>query len=221
MSTPVTAPAPLSEGPVDAAALLAALRPVPLLPVLRLSTADEAVAMGGRLAQAGLRVLELTATTAGWPEAVAAVRAEHPAALVGVGTVTTAADAERALEVGAQFLVSPWPAPQVRPVAAAAGAVFLEGGVTPAEVADAVSRGPAKVFPAHLGGPTYIRSLLAVLPGAQLIPTGGVRLEDVTTWLAAGAAAVGVGSDLSAPGDVAARVQDLLARIEAQGGARA
>ena len=215
--TPAAVPAPQTGRAVDAAGLLAALRPVPLLPVLRLSTAEEAVAMSGRLAGAGLRVLELTATTAGWPEAVAAVRAAHPGAVVGVGTVTTTADAERALEAGAQFLVSPWPAPQVRPVAAAAGAVFLEGGCTPGEVADAVSRGPAKVFPAHLGGPSYLRSLLAVLPGAQLVPTGGVRLEDVPAWLAAGAVAVGVGSDLSAPGDVGARVQELLARIGREG----
>ena len=205
-----------AAGPLAAAELLQALRPVPLLPVLRLRAADEAVALSQRLLGAGLRVVELTATTAGWPEAVAALRREQPGAVVGVGTITTAADAERALEAGAQFLVSPWPAPQVRPAAAAAGAAFLEGGCTPAEVADAVSRGPAKVFPAHLGGPAYVRTLLAVLPGAQLVPTGGVRLEDVPAWLAAGAVAVGVGSDLTAPGDLDERVRGLLERIEAQ-----
>ncbi|WP_432491809.1 bifunctional 4-hydroxy-2-oxoglutarate aldolase/2-dehydro-3-deoxy-phosphogluconate aldolase [Kineococcus gypseus] len=213
----MTAPAPA----LGAAGLIEALRPVPLLPVLRLSSAEEAVALSARLVGAGLRVLELTATTPGWDEAVRAVRAEHPDAVVGVGTVTTAADAERALAAGARFLVSPWPAPHVRPVAAAAGAAFLEGGCTPAEVADAVSRGPAKVFPAHLGGPAYVRSLLAVLPGAHLVPTGGVRLEDVPQWLAAGAVAVGIGSDLTAPGDVGERVRELLARTRGAGDGRA
>ena len=132
-----------------------------------------------------------------------------------MGTMTTVADAERALAGGAQFLVSPWPVPAVRPVADEAGVAFLEGACTPAELADAVSRGPVKLFPAHLGGPSYLRSMLAVLPGARIVPTGGIRLGDVGAWLAAGAAAVGVGSDLAAPGDVGQRVRTALEGVRA------
>lgn len=195
--------------------LLAALAPRPLLPVLRAGSAEQALDVARRLADAGLPVVELTATTPDWERALAVLRAERPDLVVGTGTVTTAEDARRAVDGGAQFLVSPWPVPAVRPVAAAAGVAFLEGACTPAELADAVSRGPAKLFPAHLGGPAYLRSLLAVLPGAKVVPTGGIRLGDVREWLAAGAVAVGVGSDLSAPGDVGERVRSALDGVRA------
>jgi 2-dehydro-3-deoxyphosphogluconate aldolase/(4S)-4-hydroxy-2-oxoglutarate aldolase len=151
-------------------------------------------------------VVELTATTPDWSDALRTTRADHPHLLVGVGTVTDAGAAERALAGGAHFLVSPYPRPEVRRVAEAGAVLFLEGGFTPAEVADAASRGPAKVFPAHVGGPAYLRSLVAILPGARLIPTGGVTLADLAAYLAAGAFAVGVGSDLTAGPDIAGRV---------------
>jgi len=191
--------------------LLAALAPRPLLPVLRAASAEEALTVARRLADAGLPVVELTATTPGWEQALAALRAQRPDLVVGMGTMSTADDAERAVAAGAQFLVSPYPVPAVRPVAARTGMAFLEGACTPAELADAVGRGPAKLFPAHLGGPSYLRSVLAVLPGARIVPTGGIGLGEVAEWLAAGAVAVGVGSDLTAPGDVVERVRGALA----------
>jgi 2-dehydro-3-deoxyphosphogluconate aldolase/(4S)-4-hydroxy-2-oxoglutarate aldolase len=110
--------------------------------------------------------------------------------------VVKATDAEAALDSGANFLVSPWPSEEVRRVARRRGAPFLEGGFTPAEVASAASRGIAKLFPAHVGGPAYLKSLLAVLPGARVMPTGGIKAAEVASWLAAGALAVGMGSEL-------------------------
>ncbi|MFE6840537.1 hypothetical protein ACFVFI_37685, partial [Streptomyces sp. NPDC057705] len=78
-------------------------------------------------------------------------------------------------------------------------AVFIEGGFTPGEIAAAVrAAGAAKVFPAHVGGPGFVRSLRAVLPGAVIIPTGGIRPAEVPDWLAAGATAVGIGNGLPA-----------------------
>ena len=195
--------------------LLAALAPRPLLPVLRAGSADEALDVARRLAAAGLPVVELTATTPGWEQALVALRAERPDLIVGMGTMTSVEDASRAVDAGAQFLVSPWPVPAVRPVAEQAGVAFLEGACTPAELADAASRGPVKLFPAHLGGPAYLRSVLAVLPHARIVPTGGIRLGDVGEWLAAGAVAVGVGSDLTAAGDVGQRVQGALQGVRA------
>ncbi len=182
--------------------LRAALRDQRVLPVLRLPSAEQASAAAASMLDLGLRVVELTATTPGWDGALADARAAAPAGTwVGMGTVRTAEDAERAVGAGAQFLVSPWPAADVRRVADDAGVVFLEGGFSPGEVAAAARLGPAKVFPAHVCGPVYLRSIRAVLPDdAFLVPTGGIALDDVPDWLAAGAAAVGVGSDLLAPG---------------------
>jgi 2-dehydro-3-deoxyphosphogluconate aldolase/(4S)-4-hydroxy-2-oxoglutarate aldolase len=141
------------------------------------------------------------------------LKAGRPDLLVGVGTVTAAATAQRALEGGADFLVSPYPAPEVREVARSAGALFIEGGFTPAEIAEAAARGPAKLFPASIGGPSYVRSLLAVLPEARIVPTGGIRLGEVSAYLEAGAFAVGVGSELTAAGEARERARALLAEV--------
>ncbi|MER7463693.1 bifunctional 4-hydroxy-2-oxoglutarate aldolase/2-dehydro-3-deoxy-phosphogluconate aldolase [Streptomyces sp. NPDC097981] len=181
-----------------------------LLPVLRNADADEAVHRTTALLAAGCRTVELTTSTPGWAEAVARTApladAYGRAALIGVGTVTTTADAETALDAGAAFLISPYPAPEARAVAARRRAVLVEGGFTPGEIASAVRHaGAAKVFPAHVGGPQFLRSLRAVLPGALFIPTGGIRPGEIREWLAAGAAAVGIGSGLpDDPGELAA-----------------
>jgi 2-dehydro-3-deoxyphosphogluconate aldolase/(4S)-4-hydroxy-2-oxoglutarate aldolase len=83
----------------------------------------------------------------------------------------------------------------VRAVAERDGVPLLEGGFTPAELAAATARGPAKFFPAHVGGPAYLRSLLAVLPGAAIVPTGGVQPDAIDDYLQAGALAVGVNAE--------------------------
>jgi 2-dehydro-3-deoxyphosphogluconate aldolase/(4S)-4-hydroxy-2-oxoglutarate aldolase len=167
-----------------------------VVPVLRLPDADAAVHAVDDCFEAGLDVVELTATTTGWQEALRRVRAAHPDRLVGVGTVLEADAARAAIDLGADFLVSPFPVPPVRDVAGTTP--FVEGGMTVTELVDAGSRGLAKLFPAHVGGPQFLRSVLAVAPGLRIIPTGGIRLGDVPTWLDAGAFAVGVGSDLVA-----------------------
>ncbi|MET0473424.1 MAG: bifunctional 4-hydroxy-2-oxoglutarate aldolase/2-dehydro-3-deoxy-phosphogluconate aldolase [Mycobacterium sp.] len=167
----------------------------PVLPVLRVGTADDAVGAVSTLAAAGLGIVELTATTPDWRVALTRVRADHPDLLVGLGTVRSARTALEAADFGADFLVTPHPAPEVR--SAIDGAIpVVEGGWTPGEIAAAADTGLAKLFPAHVGGPAYLRTLLAVLPGALVIPTGGIGLDDVPAWLDAGATAVGVGTAL-------------------------
>lgn len=205
----------------DPEALLARLLEQRVLPVLRLPTAGDAAAAAGSMFAAGLRVVELTATTAGWEQAVADTQRGAPlGAVLGLGTVTDPEVARRAVQSGVQFLVSPWPAPKVREVARAAGVAFLEGAFSPGEVAAAAARGPVKVFPAHVGGPSYVASLRQLLPGAVLVPTGGIALREVAAWLDAGAAAVGIGSDLLRPG-ATQRLSELLAAAPQSTGARA
>ncbi|MFG2973044.1 bifunctional 4-hydroxy-2-oxoglutarate aldolase/2-dehydro-3-deoxy-phosphogluconate aldolase [Streptomyces sp. NPDC048331] len=189
-------------------AVLAAQR---VLPVLREADAAEAVRRATALLAAGCRAVELTTSTPGWAGAVARTAplsdVHGRPALIGVGTVTTTAQAETALDAGAAFLVSPYPAPEVRAVAVRRAAVFIEGGFTPGEIAAAVrAAGAAKVFPAHVGGPGFVRSLRAVLPGAVIVPTGGIRPAEVPDWLAAGATAVGIGGGLPTDPDQLAAV---------------
>ena len=185
------------------------IRSARIVPVLRAPDADAGRVIALRLVAAGLDVLELTATIPGWPDLVAAVKAEAPDAVVGLGTVRTAADAQCAVVYGADFLVSPYPVPDARAVAAEADVLFVEGGITPAEIGAAADRGVAKMFPAHLGGPRYLKSVLSVLPGARIVPTGGIAVRDVPAWLDAGAFAVGVGSDVYAADDLEAKVAEL------------
>ncbi len=187
------------------------------LPVLRAPDAATALDRARRMLAAGLGVVELTATTPGWADVLATLCQEAPAATLGMGTVTDAATAEAAVAAGAAFLVSPYAAPVVRAIADRAGVPLLEGALSPTELAAALAAGgAAKLFPAHVGGPAYLRSILAVMPGARIVPTGGIRLEDVPAWLDAGAFAVGVGSDLVS-GDIEARLRTVLGDQKAAG----
>jgi 2-dehydro-3-deoxyphosphogluconate aldolase/(4S)-4-hydroxy-2-oxoglutarate aldolase len=183
-----------------------------IVPVVREDGADEALSVAGWLIEQGLDVVELTASTPGWERAVAAL----DGVVVGAGTLRTREDAERAIAAGAQFLVTPCPAPDVRTVAEAAGVPLLEGGFTPGEVLAATDRGIAKLFPAHVGGTELLRSIRALSPGARIVPTGGIRLVDVPAWLDAGAYAVGVGSELRPDPGVAGALRETLAAARAR-----
>jgi 2-dehydro-3-deoxyphosphogluconate aldolase / (4S)-4-hydroxy-2-oxoglutarate aldolase len=191
-------------------ALADEFRKARVVPVIRVSDSAAAVDVLGRVAGAGLPAAELTATTAGWADALAQARQRWPGLLTGLGTVVTAADARRAAGLGAAFLVTPYPVPEVRDVAAGAGLPVIEGGFTPAEIAGAASRGIAKLFPAHVGGIGYLRSLLSILPDALIVPTGGIAPAVAPDWLGAGALAVGVGRALL-DGDVDANLAGLRA----------
>jgi len=140
-------------------------------------------------------------TTPDWQAALDDVRRRHDELVIGLGTVTTVDDAAAALDLGADFVVSPFPVPAVRH--ALPDALLIEGGMTVGEVVAAARQGIAKLFPAHVGGTEFVKSVLSVEPGAAIVPTGGIRLGDVGAWLSAGALAVGVGSDLLAQPDLA------------------
>ena len=184
------------------------------IPVVRSSSVGTARESCAALIAAGLSVIELTATTPGWRELLCSLVAEYPTATIGMGTVTNGADAEAALGLGAAFLVSPYPAPDARRAATAAGTLFIGGGFTPAEVAASSAFGLCKLFPAHLGGVTYLTTLTAILPHARIMPTGGIRISDVSTWLAHGAAAVGLGSDLASAPDLDATIDELTHQLK-------
>ncbi len=211
----MTTPGPSGGAVADLAARLAAAA---VVPVIRASSVESAVGIVGRCVAAGLDLVELTTTTPGWSEALEAARQAHPDLLVGVGTVLSSGDARRALDGGAGFLVSPCPAPEVRAVASEVP--FVEGGMTVAEVLAAAGRGIAKLFPAHVGGPAFLRSLRTVAPQAQVVPTGGISLDEVPAWLEAGALAVGVGRNLLEQDDLVERLRAVRATVRPPSGPR-
>jgi 2-dehydro-3-deoxyphosphogluconate aldolase/(4S)-4-hydroxy-2-oxoglutarate aldolase len=178
-------------------ALLDQLYGQAVLPVLRSPSWEKAVDAVRALREAGATVVELTTSTPQWSTALERLSAGGDP--IGVGTIRSVDDARRALGAGAAFLVSPFPVDGVTAVAREAGIPFLQGGLTPAELNLAAGAGIVKVFPAHLGGPRYLRSLAPVLPGVRLVPTGGIGWDDVPAYLDAGAFAVGIGSGLDLP----------------------
>jgi 2-dehydro-3-deoxyphosphogluconate aldolase / (4S)-4-hydroxy-2-oxoglutarate aldolase len=188
---------------------LAAIAAMVVLPVVREQDAASALAVAGWLVEQGLEAVELTASTPGWEDAGRELRAAAPDLALGVGTLRTREDAQRAVALGADFLVTPCPAPEVR---AAATVPLIEGGFTPGEVLAAADRGMAKLFPAHVGGPALLRSILALSPQARIVPTGGIGLADVGAWIDAGAVAVGIGSELRPGPEAAAALREVRGR---------
>ncbi|MFE1250789.1 bifunctional 4-hydroxy-2-oxoglutarate aldolase/2-dehydro-3-deoxy-phosphogluconate aldolase [Streptomyces sp. NPDC058741] len=182
--------------------ILQAIRESVVLPVLREPDQESLVAYATELLTTLFDVAELTTTTPGWQGALTQLRRDHPDAVLGMGTVLDEQAAREALDLGADFLVTPCRVPTLDTVVPA-DVLLIQGGMTPSEIAPSRARGVAKVFPAHLVGPSYLGTLRAVFPGLTFIPTGGVCLRQAPAWLDAGAAAVGIGgglrSDLTDP----------------------
>jgi 2-dehydro-3-deoxyphosphogluconate aldolase/(4S)-4-hydroxy-2-oxoglutarate aldolase len=181
-------------------AVVSVLREVGIIPVIRAPSADAAVAVVEAFAQAGLTVAEITMTVPNAIDAIASVaRRFADQVLVGAGTVTDADTARRAVDAGAEFIVTPCLVPEVIDAARRADIAVLPGALTPTEVLNAFRLGGdmVKVFPAQsVGGAAYLRALRGPFPEIPLVPTGGVTLENVRYMFGAGAVAIGVGSEL-------------------------
>ena len=167
--------------------------------VVRLNDYSKAVEVARALVAGGVAVLEFTLTGQGAFEAITVTRkALGDAACVGVGTVLTSTDAEAAIDSGAQFVVTPALRRQVIATCIKRGTLILCGGFTPTELLEAHEAGAemVKVFPAQMGGPKFIKDVLAPMPFLKLVPTGGVSPETARDYLTAGAVAVGIGGNL-------------------------
>ena len=170
-----------------------------IIAVIRLHDYAHAVETARALADGGLPVLEFTLTGQGAIDAVVAARqALGEAVVAGVGTVLKAEDAEAAIAAGAQFVVTPALRQPVIAACVKHQTLCVAGGLTPTELLEAHEAGAelVKVFPAQLGGPRYIKDVLAPLPFLKLVPTGGVSAENARDYIAAGAVAVGIGGNL-------------------------
>jgi len=184
-----------------------ALSVAPVIAIVRLPSADGVAGALRAVVAGGVPAAEVTLTTPGALDALAAARrAFGDAACLGAGSVRTAADAVRAADAGAAFLVTPTVAPAVLDAVAGTGVPVICGGLTPTELAAAQDAGAyaVKVFPARLFGPAYLRDVLAPMPDLRLVPTGGVGPADVPAYARAGAVAVAAGSALVDPRLVAA-----------------
>ena len=165
---------------------LAIMKMSPVIPVVTIHSVDEAVAMARDLYAGGIKTIEITRRTQVAMEAARAIRAEVPELCMGIGTVWTEAQAREALDVGAQFMVSPGIADEVGAVCREADLPYLPGAQTVSEVAYLVRQGwqQVKLFPASvIGGPTAIKAYAAVFPDVKFCPTGGITEQSAPDYL--------------------------------------
>jgi 2-dehydro-3-deoxyphosphogluconate aldolase/(4S)-4-hydroxy-2-oxoglutarate aldolase len=191
------------------------VRALGVLPVVEVDTVDDAQPLLAALSAGGLPAAEITLRTPAGLEAMRLLRREHPEALVGAGTVRTLADAERVLEAGAQFVVSPSTYPELIELCVAAGVPMLPGACTPTEVDAAVRAGASlvKFFPAEpMGGTSFLKALAGPFRDVRFVPTGGVNASNLAAYLALPQVAACGGSWMVAPALLRERAFD---RIEA------
>ncbi|MEV6795634.1 bifunctional 4-hydroxy-2-oxoglutarate aldolase/2-dehydro-3-deoxy-phosphogluconate aldolase [Streptomyces sp. NPDC051320] len=175
-----------------------ALRDERLVAIVRGSDPDAAFRTVLSLVEAGLPLVEVSLSGAGALDVIGRARDELGAgAWLGAGTVLTADDARRAAEAGANLIVTPGLGAGVTE-AVRLGLPVLAGVSTPTEVIAGVAAGAAalKLFPASVGGPSYLKALRGPFPELPFVPVGGVDAAAAAQYLALGAVAVGVGSPL-------------------------
>ena len=183
----------------DRQATLNDLFNVGVIAVIRADSGEQLVNVCRALSKGGVRACEITMTTPGALEAIAAAsKALGQDALIGAGSVLDAATARAAILAGARFIFSPILSVEVIEMAHRYDCVAVPGALTPTEILTAWSAGAdvVKVFPANHFGPQYLKDIHGPMPQVKLTPTGGVDLNTAADWIKAGAVAIGVGSSL-------------------------
>lgn len=167
--------------------------------VVRMKNPDQLLPVINAIMKGGVTGIELTMTI---PNAIQSIETAAKEfgddILLGVGSVTSSAVAEDAINAGAKFVVSPIYKPEVVDTVIKKNLVVIPGGFTPTEIQTAYEQGAdfVKIFPADNLGMSFIKSIKAPLPHLNVIPTGGVTLDNAIDWINHGASAVGIGSAL-------------------------
>jgi 2-dehydro-3-deoxyphosphogluconate aldolase/(4S)-4-hydroxy-2-oxoglutarate aldolase len=159
----------------------------PVIPVLTIERAADAVPLARALVAGGLPVIEVTLRTKAALDAIRAIAAEVPDCVVGVGTVLRAADIAAAIAAGAKYLVSPGTPSELAVALADVGIPVLPGCATVSEAMALGARGfkVLKFFPAEAsGGVAWLKSIAAPLPELKFCPTGGIDSNNIATYLA-------------------------------------
>lgn len=158
----------------------------PVLPVVVLEDATRAVPLARTLVSCGLKAIEVTLRTRAAEEAIRAIAAEVPDAVVGAGTVLTPQQAGAAVAAGARFLVSPGATVGLVKAMRDTGVPFLPGVATASEMVALLEQGVTdmKFFPAEAaGGAAYLKALASPLPQVRFCPTGGITASNAPSYL--------------------------------------
>ncbi|HEX7286102.1 MAG TPA: bifunctional 4-hydroxy-2-oxoglutarate aldolase/2-dehydro-3-deoxy-phosphogluconate aldolase [Candidatus Angelobacter sp.] len=171
-----------------------------IIPVVRASSAREAIIAVEAVTAGGIPIAELTMTVPGAISVIAElVKTMGKDTIVGAGTVLDAETAQRCMDAGAEFIVSPGFDLETVRSAKRQDKLVMAGALTPTEVLTAWKAGSdfVKIFPCgSVGGAKYIKALKGPLPQVPMVPTGGVNLETAADFIRAGADALGIGGEL-------------------------
>lgn len=177
----------------------AMLRETPIIAVLRAKDAADYAPVVDTLATSGIRSIELTLSTPNTIELLPGLVARAGSRVeIGVGTITDVDQAQRAIDAGAAYLVTPVVNTDVIALAIRNRLPVYPGGLTPTELHSAWQAGATavKIFPAETVGAHYGKHLRGPFPDLRFVPSGGVALDEVAAWLSAGATAVSLGGPL-------------------------
>lgn len=166
--------------------LVALLAGQPVIPVLRIADAKQAVPLARALARGGLPAIEITLRTADAIEAIRRVAGEVEDAIVGAGTILDPAQYQEAVEAGSKFIVSPGLTKELLKTSADSDVPFLPGAITPGEVMAARQAGLSflKFFPAEqAGGAAFLKAMASPIADVRFCPTGGVSPANASTYL--------------------------------------
>lgn len=170
-----------------------------IVPVVRAASAREARMAADAVCEGGIPIVEITMTVPGAVDVIRELAKNSGSqVLVGAGTVLNAEAAQRCLDAGAQFLVSPGLNLQTVELAKREGKLMMAGALTPTEVMASWEAGAdfVKIFPCgQVGGAKYIKALKGPFPQVPFVPTGGVNLNSAAEFIEAGAVALGVGGE--------------------------
>ncbi|HMC27593.1 MAG TPA: bifunctional 4-hydroxy-2-oxoglutarate aldolase/2-dehydro-3-deoxy-phosphogluconate aldolase [Verrucomicrobiae bacterium] len=170
-----------------------------LIAVIRTNRGEQVQPVCEALVAGGITALEITLTTPNAIEAIREARATFGhGAVIGAGTVLTAASTHEVIAAGAEFVVSPITRTEIVEAAHSRERPVMIGAYTPTEMQTAHEAGAdfIKLFPADKLGAAYVKSVRGPLPDLRIVPTGGVDLNTMADFLNAGCAALGVGSSL-------------------------
>ena len=187
-----------------------------VVPVVVIKELNDTIPTLKALCDGGLPVAEITFRTACAAEAIALGVKEFPDMHIGAGTVINADQANRAIEAGAQFIVSPGLSAEVADVCQKAGIPYLPGCATPTEIMQAIALGLdiVKFFPANVyGGLSAIKALAGPFPQIKFLPTGGVDMGNINEFLAFDKI-VAVGGSFMMKGDIENNCRQLMEVIK-------
>jgi 2-dehydro-3-deoxyphosphogluconate aldolase/(4S)-4-hydroxy-2-oxoglutarate aldolase len=189
---------------------------VGIIPSVRVSSPEEALFAAEAVSRGGIPIVEVTLTVPEAHKGISHLVQNAPDVIVGAGGISDVETARRCLDDGAKFLTSDGFDPEIVNFALKESTVVIPGTLTPSEVLSAWKMGPdfVKVVPcAPVGGESYIRAMKAMFPNVPLIAAGGVNQQSASSFILAGAVALGIGAELIPREAIRMRQPDRIAEL--------